>query len=147
MSLIVIISFTWIFSNSQCSNNQSRFLDLNELPPAFLSSSCTFSTKTHRRKGEELIQKSVVLLCSLASMRRRCERAARHHTGAALKIHVYHCSSLIDDLSSLYVYEVRGLPVASNGDPEDLPRCPRSSLLLLIETPSRTYQQAEYKGH
>lgn len=58
-----------------------------------------------------------------------CERAARHHTEALLKIHVHHSSSFIDGLSSLYVYEGRGLPVAPNSDPED----PRKCLLPLIE--------------
>lgn len=61
-----------------------------------------------------------------------CERAARHHTEAPLKIHVYHSSSFIDGLSSLYVYEVRGLPVAPLGDPWGLPGCPRNCLFLLI---------------
>lgn len=46
-----------------------------------------------------------------------CERAARHHTEALLKIHVYHSSSFIDALSSLYVYEVRCLPMAPASDP------------------------------
>lgn len=46
-----------------------------------------------------------------------CERAARHQTEATLKIHVHHSSSLIEELSSLYVDEVRSLPSASDRDP------------------------------
>lgn len=46
-----------------------------------------------------------------------CKRAARHHTEALLKIHVYRSSSFIDAPSSLYVYEVRCLPVAPASDP------------------------------
>ena len=46
-----------------------------------------------------------------------CEKAARHHTEALLKIHVYRSSSFINAPSSLYVYEVRCFPVALASDP------------------------------
>ncbi len=56
-------------------------------------------------------------LLSALHQESECERAARHHTEAPLKIHVYHSSSFIESFSSLYVYEVRGLPVALVSDP------------------------------
>ncbi len=71
-------------------------------------------------------------LLSALHQETECERAARHHTEAPLKIHVYHSSSFIDGLSSLYVYEVRGLPVALVSDPQGLPGCPRNCLFPLI---------------
>lgn len=72
-------------------------------------------TQTGSEKG--LIQKKkkkcVVLLCSLPSTRRQNVRELPDITQKQhWKIHVYHSSSLIDGLSSLYVYGVRGLPVA-----------------------------------
>lgn len=51
-------------------------------------------------------------LLSALHQETECESAARHHTEALLKIHVYHSSSFIDGFSCLYVYEVRGLPMA-----------------------------------
>lgn len=94
------------------------------------------SPRAAHRQG--LIQKCMVVLCSLASTRsrsvRESERAARHHTEAPLKIHVYHYSSLIDALSSLYVYEVRGLPVALLSDPWGLLGCPRNCLFPLMQS-------------
>lgn len=72
------------------------------------------SPPTHRERegGRSNSKMRGPALLSALHQETECERAARHHTEAPLKIHVYHSSSFIDGLSSLYVYEVRGLPVA-----------------------------------
>lgn len=72
---------------------------------------------TERERGRSNSKLRGRALLSALHQETECERAARHHTEAPLKIHVYHSSSFIDGLSSLYVYEVRGLPVALVSDP------------------------------
>ena len=84
------------------------------------------SPPTHRERegGRSNSKMRGPALLSALRQETECERAARHHTEAPLKIHVYHSSSFIDGLSSLYVYEVRGLPVAPGQWPTAPPPTP-----------------------
>lgn len=81
--------------------------------PTSLSSPRHADREWGRPNSKKKKKKCVVLLCSLPSTRRQSVRELPDITQKQhWKIHVYHSSSLIDGLSSLYVYEVRGLPVA-----------------------------------
>lgn len=89
-------------------------------PPPFPPISLSLTSSPRRREGKEGRSHSELrgrALLSALHQETACERAARHHTEALLKIHVYHSSSFIDALSSLYVYEVRCLPMAPASDP------------------------------
>lgn len=59
---------------------------------------------TEREAGRSNSKMRGPALLSALHQETECEGAARHHTEAPLKIHVYHSSSFIDGLSSLYVY-------------------------------------------
>lgn len=87
-------------------------------PNSATSSSCRPMHKDQEGWGEggNSNMRGPALLSAL-HQETECERAARHHTEALLKIHVYHSSSFIDGLSSLYVYEVSRPPVALVSDP------------------------------
>lgn len=85
--------------------------------PSNSAPSLSHPTSTERERGRSNSKLSGRALLPALHQETQCERAARHHTDAPLKIHVYHSSSFIDGLSSLYVYEVRGVPVTLVSDP------------------------------
>lgn len=120
LNLLAIKTFFFFFFNKD-----HLALQLSPLP--FLT-----PTGTERERGRSNSKLRGRALLSALHQETECERAARHHTEAPLKIHVYHSSSFIDGLSSLYVYEVRGLPVALVSDPWGPPWCPRNCLFPLI---------------
>lgn len=111
------------------------FFFLLQIPPGLLTQPPPLphpNKRTEREGGRPNSKMHGRALLSALHQETECERAARHHTEAPLKIHVYHSSSFIDGFSSFYVYEVRGPPVAPVSDLEGLLGCPRNCLFPLI---------------